>query len=1210
MATDFQLTGPQRRAIETRNKALLVAAAAGSGKTMVLVERLMTFLLDEKDPCDISEFLIITYTRAAAGELRNKIEKELRKMLNDNPNDRRVRRQLRHLEYAQISTIHSFCASILRDYAWLLDIPGDFRVGEENETALLRQSVADRVIKESYDEMTPEFQAFADRYSAGRNDRNLKELLLKLYVQASARADIDKWLTEASEMLERGRYADYSDTVWGQFLLDDLRSSSEEYVNTFEKLKETAEHTTGYENTAVSLANDISVLRQYVTIERWNDAHARLNFAFERIKAPKKNADLALKEKIAVVRASCKNQMKKKLSAFTCSSEEALAELDLLALPISGLVQLTKRFMDSYKKEKKRKRILDYSDLEHLSLELLYGKKQAGLTSAAGEIRKRYKGIFVDEYQDSNEIQDRIFTAVSKERKNLFLVGDVKQSIYGFRLADPGIFLKYYHAYPTIHTDDEMHDLNVGKGKVLLGENFRSRKEILEAANDVFRQNMTTETGGLDYGDEEALYPKGTFDDVSFNPVELHLLRTKQDMTLENDEGADSGESTAHEKLRAEARFTAARIENLLREGTCIDNTEKTLQKRDIAILLRSPSTEAAVYAEELAKRGIASCCDSGDNIMISSEIQFLTAWMEILKNPNQDIFLAAVLMSPVFSFTADDMAEIRCNVRKSGFYYAAQRTLKGNADGRLGEKLNCFFNAYRQMKYLTQRDGYAEALDRFLLEIHLQTLYGALKGGTVRGANIEYFRNMVRNAMSNGYSLWELCRWIHELEKKGVTGSEESSEDAVIITSIHKSKGLEYPVVILGMLSKAFNERDLREQFQMSSDLGIAANVADNIHKVTYPSVPKQAIVLNARKNLLSEEQRILYVAMTRPKHLLIMVYSDADPAKKLKSLLAAAEFRSKSGAAGCAGCMGDWVLLHALRRTEGEPLRKYIDAADGGTVFQYPWNICVHDTVNDAVPDEPAFLHTEEQTGYSNADNWNLGAIEKDIGYVYPYEEIGSLPAKITATQLKGRIVDQSLSNGAAIEPDTAPGTPRKLTKNTTSPLLDNGSNAAKRGTAIHNAMQFIKYEACMTREGVLEELERLVREEFLTREKADMIEPNDLLRFFESPIGRRIANADSVLREFKFSVLLPAVKWFPQAAGEQFLVQGVVDCCIFENGEMTVIDFKSDSVTERTEKERAETYRFQIETYSEALSLIFSTKVKERVVYFFRTGGTVTL
>jgi len=636
-----KLTYAQQLAVDNRGGKLLVSAAAGSGKTKVLVDRLLKYINDPISPANVDDFLVITYTKAAAAELRGKIAAKLSEHIAADPGNRHLQRQMQRLYLTKISTVHAFCADILREFAYRIDISPDFRVGDENECTQLRFKAMDTVLDDAYTklERLPEIRAFVDTQGLGRSDVLVPEIIERVYDSAMCHLDPQSWCDSCIETVQTEDLTDPLQTVWGRYLADELFACLDQQIAAMERCAAAVEGMQGMEKPAALLRGTMNQLQHLRQSSTWDEIVNRKQIDYGRLVFPKKTDDPAITEPVKAVRKACKDILDKKLKYFSDSAAQVMEDLNQSTAAAMGLMKLVSRFSESYTDLKKNRRILDFSDLEHRTLDLLLGKRRSGITAAAREIGQRFREIMVDEYQDSNRVQDAIFTALTAERQNLFMVGDVKQSIYQFRLADPSIFLEKYATYA------EAEEASQQQGrKVLLSHNFRSCGSVIDAVNDVFRDCMSEAVGGLDYGDAEALREGIPHCDLGEPEVELHGIAVREDTYAE------------------EAAFVAEQIAHLLSGNHYVRqaDTLRPIGPEDIVILLRSPGSVGMEFQMALEQRGIPCVGSGGTDLLQTEEIGTLRSLLQLISNPRQDIPLVAALASPVFAFTADELAAVR----------------------------------------------------------------------------------------------------------------------------------------------------------------------------------------------------------------------------------------------------------------------------------------------------------------------------------------------------------------------------------------------------------------------------------------------------------------------------------------------------------------------------------------------------------------------
>jgi ATP-dependent helicase/nuclease subunit A len=1180
--SELHLTPAQQAAVDDRCGALLVSAAAGSGKTKVLVERLMAMICDPAQPADVDEFLIITYTNAAAQELRGKIAAELGKRLAAQPENRRLQRQLTKLYLAQISTVHAFCASILRTYAHILDIPADFRVTEEQESLVLRQEVFDDTLEETYARIGEDesFREMIDKLGYGRDDRRLADALLPLYDQIRCRVDPEAWMRRCEAAYDLPESARAEDTVWGGFLrgqLDETLAAAETSLqNALELIKSDGVLAEKY--TPVFTENLESV-RALQAEKSWDGALPRRIESFGRLPIVRGEVDKRLQERVKSAR---KNALQSIVSAETfyyADSGTAAKELRGTGKTIRGLLSFLRRFDERYAQEKKRRRIFDFSDLEHEAIRLLTDRSTGRPTAAALEIAQKYREILVDEYQDSNAVQERIFEAISRGGQNRFLVGDVKQSIYRFRLAEPELFLQKYDAYAP------QSSAKPGEPrKLLLTDNFRSRPEILDAVNDVFSLVMSRRAGDLDYGPDEAMHAGRTFPPTPQKKVELHCIE------LDVETGEDEA---SPEKSEYEALFVAARIQKLLQDKTPVADGEGTrpIRPGDIAILMRSPGRAAGYFAAALAKYRIAAVSDRAGSILDSTECEVLSAILEILDNPHRDIPLAAAMASQVFAFSPDELAAPRTINRTGDFYDSLLQYPEKS------EKLSSFLSWLSDARVQAQRLSLTELIDSLLEQTGLADVYSAMADGVQRAANLTAYREMAASFEAAGSrTLMDWNRYIRDLKDGGTSvapRAQTHSNNAVTIMSVHKSKGLEFPVVVLADLSRRMNLQDNAASVLLDPELLIGCNVVDTVNKAYYPSLARMAIAAKKTRETVSEELRVLYVAMTRAQEMLIMTHCSGLLTATLKRWNELVSVPLRPEVSASARCLGDWILMTALTRTEAGELFAAAGENDCSRVSREPWEIRYHSA--SALRAEgfaqPVKAAPEEPVSEEDA--------LKQINYRYPYLPSSALPSKLTATQLKGRALDYE-----AAEEAQAPALSEPVVWRRPAFLAQKPLTGREKGNATHLFMQFVRYEACTTEKGVEKELQRLQERRFLTPAQADAVNREWILTLFGSAFGKRILAAKDVHREFKFSILADAGQYFQEGAGEKLLLQGVVDCFWQEGDSIVLVDFKTDRTGEKL-AEKTSRYAPQLTAYAEALGRIFGLPVREKYLYFFDAG-----
>lgn len=1165
-----KLTPQQKSAVENRGGKLLVSAAAGSGKTKVLVDRLLSYILDANDPANLDDFLIITYTKAAAAELRSKIASKLGEKIAHTPNNRHLQQQMQRLYLAKISTVHSFCSDVLREYAYRLDISADFRIAEESECREIQLQVLEKVLDDAYQNHCddPDFQIFLDTQGVGRNDSLIPEIILATYNSARCHLNPDGWLNWCCDSFDTNDITDAAQTIWGKYLMDDLKDYLHSQIAAFEKCILKASVVGGLEKQIALLQATVEQLQKLCDCESWDAVSNNRIIDYGRLTFPKNCADLQLAAQIKEVRNLCKRGLEAKLHSFADRSEQLLKDLQDSASSAKGLIALVKAFTKEYDRIKRARRVMDYGDLEHKMLDLLLGKSRDHVTALALEIGERFREVMVDEYQDTNEVQDAIFSALTSKRNNCFMVGDVKQSIYQFRLADPDIFIeKYNHFAPA-------DSANAGEGrKVLLSSNFRSSGQVIDAVNHVFSYCMSPEVGGLHYGEDEMLREGIPHISIQEPEVELHTIDVQEDTYAE------------------EASFVADRIAQLLDGTHMIRNGEelRPITPDDIVILLRSPGSVGAHFVYALEERGIRCTTGKGTNLLTTDEISTLRSLLQVISNPLQDIPLLAVLMSPVFGFSADELAAMRSRNQFTNIY--------GLLLAEESEKAVDFLRILTQLRQEARMCTLSQLVQRIFLLTGMDSIYGAMDDGDVRNENLHVFYQLVADFESaTKRDLNQFLAYLDTVEQDGLRyGGENASAGAVTIMSIHTSKGLEFPVVFLSALSRKFNMESARARILCHKDMGLGMSCADSDLRVRYASIARKAISRRIVADSVSEEMRVLYVAMTRARDRLIMTYAVNKLENDVESMVTALDMYDERLQNAYVGSAGEWVLQSALRRTEAGQLFALGGHPDCAQVRETPWKICVH---------EGSIKTTETAESVTAAKNLSpmiLDSLVRSHSFSYPHSQAIAAPSKLTATQLKGRAKDRE---AAELAPENRPYF-RNFRK---AAFAEEQVSAVTYGNAVHAVMQYLRFEDCTDKNAIEMEIERLCDEHFITTEQAKLVDAKIIADLFETELGRKIRGSKQLLREFKFSLLENADYYVPGLEGEQILLQGVVDCAVIEPDGITVVDFKTDRVTDETLPGVTEGYSLQVRAYANALRKIYGLPIKSAWLYFFRLGRFV--
>ena len=1163
---EFKPTPSQKLAIEDRGGELLVSAAAGSGKTRVLTERLMRWITEGDAPRSIDNFLIITFSTAAAAELRSRISEELSARAAADPGSKRLRRESALVRRAQIGTIHSFCSALLREYAGRAGIAPDFAIADEDRARELRRLSLETVLEAAYAEAEPGFIQLADTVGAGTDDRRLESLVLELHGKLQSHARPGDWAARQSELFETGA-EDAADTPWGRELLE---SAADELLWWAGEFDELVRSLAGFEKMGKayvpSFSETASSLRGAAkrAAEGWDALREALPIAFPRLGSLRGGGeDPELAERAKARREACKKAAKRIEKGFTLPSEQLLRDMRATAPAMRALLKLVGDFDAEYTRRKRRRSLLDFADLEHLAARLLT-EPDGSPTETAREVSRRYAEVMVDEYQDVSLVQDMIIRAVSDSGRRLFMVGDVKQSIYRFRLADPTIFLKKYESYA-----DAPQPEGVPR-RVFLRESFRSRGEVVDAVNAVFGCLMSKGLGEMEY-DERARLRAG---------LEYPGVVPVPELVAVPLPGADEDEERP-DKIEVEAAYAARMMRRLVETGAKISEGSalRPLGYGDIAVLLRSVNVSGPVWRRVLAREGVPVEAGQSGGFFEAPEVAVILSLLAVIDNPRQDVALISVLRSELFGFTNDELTEIRLMSGEGDFYAAL------SARAQVSEKARAFLDTLARLRDFARDSELATLIWEIYESLGCMALCSAMRDGEGRRARLLRLFELARSFETTGWrGLRRFLDWLRSMRERGEEPAfpDEDGGGAVRIMSIHRSKGLEFPVVFIGDTARQFNRSDLRGSVLVHPELGLGPKFTDAARGIEYPTLARRAVANRLERELLSEELRLLYVAMTRARERLFITCTFADPQKTMDKLAPAAQEHIPAQALLPMRSMAEWLICAALG-TGGRALTLSIGGDEEGAPRR----------VTPAAQPEP------ERTG-EEASPVDFDAL---LAWRYPHSGAETLPSKLTATELK------SLAEPDAESAELLPRAARTFRRPDIA-LAARRLTAAERGTATHLALRYLELGALTTPEAAREAVDRLAAAGKLSAREAAAVDAAGLCRFALSPLGRRITAAPRVLREFPFALLCPAERFFPGAEGEELLLQGVVDCCLIEPDGAVIVDYKTDRIAPEAAPERAKRYAAQLETYAWAVSRITGLAVKAKIVYFLQPGEAVEL
>lgn len=1198
-------TNEQQAAIDSRGQTLLLSAAAGSGKTAVLVERIIRRLLDKEYPIDITELLVVTFTKAAAAEMRDRIGTALMKALSETK-DPRVERQLALLPSAQISTLHAFCQHVIRKYFYTIDLDPAFSIAGEEELNLLRRQVLEDVFLSYYedDEKASILYPLADMFGSDRGDDILMDTVSRMYTYARSLAWPEHWLKEAARAYDVAPDAVIDDMVWAGPIKDAVRRILEEDAHLYDGVLYHLRQREAFAPACDTFVAEQAALRQAAQARSWNDLSRFVRaIDFPRLKSLRKlsDDDKAVWERCKKVRDDVKKDVIKTLQSvyFSATPEEWLDGMRAMKPVMDGLVTLTLDFAKAYGAAKKEKGWIDFSDLEHFCLQILLAPDASPEhpvpSAAAEELRSQYEEVFIDEYQDTNGVQELITRLVSGE-DNRFMVGDIKQSIYRFRLADPTLFLEKYQSFS--------RDEKAVQRCIDLGRNFRSVPVVLDAVNAVFSRAMTAEAAGMDYGEREKLYAgRQAPDDERWigGPVEVDIVPTPSDE--EDDDG-----STAFEK---ECRFIAGRIGELLASGRMAarkDGTLEPLSYRHIVVLLRSMAGKADVLIQALQEGGIPSYAEQSGGYFAAVEVQVMLALLRCIDNPEQDLAMAAVLRSPLVGLDETALAGVR--LAGDGTLWQNLPAFVASLPDGVDEKedLQQFMAAFDSWRTYSRRHGVAELLQRLYDDTAYVDFVGAMPGGDVRQANLKALYDRARQYEEAGFR--GLFRYLQLMDKMKEDGLDlapakvvSEKEDVVRIMSIHKSKGLEFPVVFVADMGKAFNRRDTQDQILFHNRLGIGLKQYDPEWRMSYPTLIWSGIAAQLRWEGTAEEERILYVAMTRARDQLILTghssHIDRDW-QRWTSHLNPAQAKSYF----------DWVMPAALAPFGAKADADY--ARPGAAWQDAVWQVRIAKAVPAGTVEEGAYdgeprleaLRRGDLTG-TPVPSW----LDEQLSWQYAYPQAVRTAAKFSVSEVKRRYqelhsdelqdeADLSVPAAAVIPP--APGEDDAFAA--LPPWLageEAAVSGAQRGMALHKALQYITPAADQTTATLRREIDAFVRQGLLSREEAKLVYVPVLAAFCQSDIGRRMAESPELHREYPFTVLLAGGDPLPETeTGEQILIQGVIDCLFREDDAWILVDYKSDRLETADAFRRR--YAVQLALYKRAVEQITHRPVEETYIY----------
>jgi len=1157
-------TADQRNAIEARGGSLLVSAAAGSGKTAVLVERVIRRILDDDPPVDIDRLLVVTFSKASAAEMRDRVGMRIRERLKSDPNNRHLLRQQMLLETARISTIHSFCYDLIRQNFAQLGLSHDVRLGDEQEMKLLQQGALQRVLAKRYAQGDEGgFLQLVELVSGSRGDREMETLVESLYKFLRSHPFYEDWLEEKKKAYDSSVSVEESE--WGQIIME---YACDGVAYAVEQMKTALSVMDG--NMAEAYAGifqadleNLLLLQEVCQRKKWDDICSGLRgFSFENLKPLKNYLDLPRKNFVQDCRKEVKSLIEElRDKRFCCTAAQFREDIAFLAPRISVLFDTVMDLDREYARAKAERRVLDFSDLEHMALQLLAERKNATVqkTELAHQLSLQLEEILVDEYQDTNSVQEMLFTTLSRGEENLFCVGDVKQSIYRFRQAMPELFIRRKNKSFRYNQKDF-------PACITLGKNFRSRSSVTDTVNYFFRMLMSKKVGEIEYNQNEELICGAAYpEDVQKECItEFCLVQT---------------DKTKEDPHKTEADYVAHYIRGLLHSGMLVGGENPhPICPEDICILLRSHKGRATEYVDALAQYHIPGWASIEEGFLESEEISSVLALLQAVDNPLLDMPLTQAMMSPIFAMTADDIARVRACDKHGAMYHAVQAAAKAEDAGCIR-----FLAVLDELR----RHAAWESADRVIRRLYDCTgftrVVQVMPMGSLRCNNLRLLVDYAVDYEQRGFrGLSGFLDFILRLKQQGgdLAPASAAAGGAVTIRSIHSSKGLEYPVVILADTDKRMNLQDVRKNYQIHSRLGFACKRRDNRRMIQYSTVPLEAVKIEAEREQLSEELRVLYVALTRAKEKLVIVGASEKTLEQLfERNISVVDGAVASWAVRHSRSYLDWIAAALRWHCDGQV---YLDALE--FIFSQKFGTPGQFKITKAEAIQPVPEGGSDGLSFAPVDPVLLQKLEQNAAYRYPYAQESLSPSKFAVSQLTHRQAEEYFCSARPAF------------------MNEEGMTSAQKGSATHRFMQFADYAAAEV--SVEKELQRLTEREFLSRQEAAVVDCQAVRKFFESDLAKRMKTAKKVIRELRFMGELTAEElsaYTDEVKGkEPVVLKGAADCVLLEEDGAVIIDYKTDRV--KTADVLLQRYSGQLELYARLISDYLNCPVKECWIYSF--------
>ena len=1249
-------TKEQQAVIDSRNSNLLVAAAAGSGKTAVLVERIIQMITDKENPIDIDKLLVVTFTNAAASEMRERIGDAIGKALDKDPENRHLQNQLVLLNKASITTIHSFCLEVIKSNFHKINLDPNFRIGDTTECTLLKQEAIEEVFEELYVEQNEGFLNLVESYAEKRGDSNVQDIILGIYNFSMASPNPKEWLEYSAEQFNIDDDFDFSKSIWANAILDTVYMEIEGIESSMRKSLEELRGIEELETYLLKFRKDYEGIKRILEAcdinndSVWNDTFiAMSSIAFENYtkgvkRLPKDAPDYItdIKKRADDIRKSAKKTIQNMVSSvFRKENDDIKEEIKYLYKIVKSISETVLKFEEVYSNNKRDKGIIDFNDIEHFALKILTKKDENGNTipsDIALSYRDKFYEIFIDEYQDSNFVQEVLLSNIAKiKTPNRFMVGDVKQSIYRFRQAKPEIFLQKYSDYDT--EKGALHR------KIMLYKNFRSREEVVNCANYIFENTMSKQIGDIDYTEEERLNLGASFKEnedenaIVGGPSEIHIIQTKTSLNnSKDDEEKELSDEEEEEidNIQIEARMVGKIIKDMMKpneDGKIQMVYDKKLDDyrpvefKDIVILLRATSSWAPVFADELMDMDIPTYADIGVGYFDTIEIKTVMSLLQVIDNPMQDIPLLAVLKSPICGFTPEDLIDIRVEDTHRTFYEALEGYSEN--DDEIGYKCLDFLNKLQDYK---EKSLYMST-DEFLWYLYTKTGYfayvGALPGGSQRQANLKILFERAKQFEETSFKgIFNFINFISKLKKSNTDmGSAKTlgeNANVVRIMSIHKSKGLEFPVVICSGMGKNFNNQDFRKSILYHHDLGYGPELVDYNRRISYPSIAKEALKSRINIENLSEEMRVLYVAFTRPKEKLIITGSSRDINKSINSWSNGID--SKQPISKYKILKGksylDWIMSSVLKHKDLENIREMAEVeleniddhpSKWKTKIWYKEDVTLEnkeDEEDESVRDILENLDvTVPKTPYYDE-------IKEKLDYKYKYEICTTKPASISVTEIKKiqnsyeeELTEDLFNNQIVLKK------PLFMQEE-----IEDKITGAERGSIVHLIMELLDFNKINTIDEIKEQINIFIKKNIITEKQSTAINSYKIYKFFKSDIGQRMLKSAFVKREQAIyaQIKLKDVYIYEDLINdgslnyddESIMLRGIIDAYFEEDEKIVIVDYKTDFVNDENRKEVINRYKKQLDLYAEVVKNLTGKEVKEKYIYLFGIDEGVSI